>query len=137
MANTIKVVKGDMQISSASGRPVIISGATKLKQELQEFLSIVILPSGFGSGLEQLVGLVPYGDVMTGLIDRQIRDGIAEFINIQQADSDTYRSPDEMVVGVSSILVQQDPQDPTQFYFKAAILTQSGINVPISLSLES
>jgi hypothetical protein len=136
MATTIKIENGDIVISSVSGRPVVISGSNKIRQELYEFFSINIQYNGFGSGLEQLIGLTTVdSNVIASLADRQIRDGIADFIAIQKADVLTNRTPDEIIVGITQVQVQQDRQDPTKYSFFVNVLTQSGTAIPINISL--
>lgn len=135
MSKTLKISNGDIVISSVTGRPVTISGIDKLKQDIIEFFTIYIQPSGFGSGLEQLIGATDTSDMIVSMADRQIRMGIEEFINIQRSDVTTYRSSDEKILGVTFINVQKDSEDPTKYYFIVNIVTESGKQVPISLPL--
>lgn len=129
MATSIKVVNGDISINTSSGRPTIISGTAKLKQDLNEFFNVDIMPSGFGCGLERLIGTLESGQGMLGLLDRYITDGIAEFMNIQQSDT-TPRTPSELISSVNGIQSSVDPADPTRFYFKINIVTQDGASFP-------
>lgn len=132
MAISLQVLNGDILISSASGRPITVTGPTKLSQELSEFFQVNIMPNGFGSGLEQLVGLVPYaGDVIVGITDRQIRSGIDTFIQLQSSDG-IARSPSEIVTGVTQIIVQQDTQDPTKYLYFVNITTAANQSVPFT-----
>lgn len=128
MAQTFKIENGDIVVSNVTGRPVTISGSDKLLQDITEFFEVEILPNGFGAGIEQLIGVLSFGGdaVFTSLADRQIRDGISEFRALQRSNSKIVRDPIERVVGVQGVQVAQDLQDPTKYYFRANIVTESG-----------
>ena len=131
MAITFKVYDGDVVINPSSGRPSTITGLDKLRQDIYEFLSVQVLPSGFGAGLDDLVGMVSISStMMTSLISRQIYQGIDAFILLQSSDV-TPRSSDERVTGVSNVIVKVDTTDPTQYYVSLNVLTESGKTLPI------
>jgi hypothetical protein len=133
MAQTFKVVDGDIVISGATGRPTLISGATKLRQDIKEFFTVDILPNGFGSGLEQLIGVVESSpDMFMSMGDRQIRDGLVKFINLIRGNTLIARTPAEIITNVTNIIFSVDTTDPTKFYFNANFVTQDGTTIPLS-----
>jgi hypothetical protein len=135
MAQTFLIQNGDWVVSSASGRPIVISGPEKTKQDIKEFFEIDIQPNGFGAGITSLVGMVAKtGSDMSGLIDRQITDGIAHFRSIQIADVNTPRTADERIFGVTNIRASQDRSDPTKYTFGANVVTESGKTIPVTFS---
>lgn len=133
MAQTFKMVNGDMAVSDATGRPTLVSGAIKLNQDIKEFFTVDILPNGFGSGLEQLIGIVEASpDMFMSMGDRQIRDGLVRFINLIRGNTLIARTPAEIIVNVTNIMFSVDNTDPTKFYFNANFVTQNGAIIPIS-----
>lgn len=132
MAQTFLIQNGDWVVSSASGRPITITSSVKVKQDVQEFFSIAIQPSGFGAGIDDLVGVVVNnGAEMVGLVDKHIADGISDWVNLQKADTNTPRTPDELISGETNLSVSQDPEDPTRYNFYVNIVTESGDSIPV------
>jgi len=137
MATTLKMLNGDVDINSSSGRPNVITGEPKTRQDIQEFFSINVLENGFGSGIEQLIGSTGSNDTtMVSLVSRQIRLGIGSMIQIQQSDSRISRPPEERVSGIGSVAVAIDPEDPTRIFFRVNILTDGGAPLSISTSVQ-
>jgi hypothetical protein len=133
MAQTFKVVNGDIVISGATGRPTFVSGAIKLSQDIKEFFTVDILPNGFGSGLEQLIGIVESSpDMFMSMGDRQIREGLLKFVNLIRGNTRIARTPAEIIINVTNIMFSVDNTDPTKFYFNANFVTQNGASIPIS-----
>lgn len=131
MSQTLLISDGDAVISSANGRPITISDGTKLSQDVREFFTVAVQPNGFGSGLEELVGVVELGpDILVSIADRQITDGLDTFISLQQSEPRIQRPTNERVVSVTDLHVDVDSQDPTKFYFRANINTEAGLQVP-------
>lgn len=105
----------------------MVADGIKLRQDINEFFTINVQPNGFGAGIEQLIGLLELGqDTFTTMADRQIRDGIISLIRLQQSDQRITRTPAETVVGVSGILIDKDPADPTKIYFRVNFNTADG-----------
>lgn len=132
MARTFKVQNGDIMVSAANGRPTLVEGIEKLRQDIVEFFTVSITPTGFGAGLEQLIGLISMGShAFTSIADKQIRDGIVEFRKLQRSNTNIPRTPDERIVGVTGVQVEQDSEDPTKYFFRANIVTESGKTFPL------
>lgn len=135
MADTIKVVDGDIQISSASGRPSVVTGSMKLSQDIKEFFEVDVQPNGFGAGIERLVGLIQLSDdLFVTLVERQIKDGMDRFIYAQNANPNTPRTDAERIVNVTGVMIQRDPSDQTTFYFRANLITKDGKQQSITSS---
>lgn len=127
MSYTLKISNGDVVNNKASGRPDTVSDAIKLRQDIIEFFNIQVLPNGFGAGLDQLIGLTEIGaQVYTSMADRQIRDGLQEFISLQKSDSRIPRLPEERIVNITGLLIEQDPTDPTKYVFTVNFITEDG-----------
>lgn len=136
MSQTLKIVNGDVVINSASGRPISVSNEIKLRQDIKEFFSIDVQPSGFGSGLEQLIGLVEISpDAFITMADRQIRDGISEFMRLQVAEQRIFRPGTESILGISGVIIERDTTDPTRFYFRVNFITTDGKQFSITNSV--
>lgn len=132
MAKTMSIINGDIDCARSSGRPVTITGRVKLSQDLKEFFSINVQPNGLGAGIEQLIGVVEVSPgSFVSLVDRQVRDGVAEFISLQNSDSRISRSTDEQVVSMNFFMIEQDQTDPTKYVFRANFVTQAGRDMAI------
>lgn len=127
MSKTLRIINGDVDFARSSGRPSTITGRVKLKQDLQEFFSVNVQPNGFGSGIEQLIGIVEVSPgSFVSLADAQVRDGVTSLIALQRSDARISRSSDELLLGMNLFIMSQDPVDPTRFSFKANFITQDG-----------
>lgn len=137
MAQTFKIRDGDILMNSSTGKCIMVTGTDKLKQDLNEFFTVHIQPSGFGAGIEQLIGIVPISsEIFAGLADRQIRDGILELRNLQRSDATIPRTTDERILGVTNVQVEADHQDPTKYFFRVNVLTESGKPVSVDISTD-
>jgi hypothetical protein len=134
MSKTFKIESGDVSLSSATGRPITIQNESKLKQDIQEFFSIEVLPNGFGSGLEQLIGIVEINQAaFAGIAARQISDGMTEYINLQKSEPRIQRSIEERVIGFNNFSVEVSPNDPTKFIFRINIKSAAGRSTPVAI----
>ncbi len=129
MSQTFKITDGDWTASAATGKPILITGAAKLKQDIKEFFTIQVLPNGFGAGLEQLIGIVEVSqDIFTSITDKQIREGLSTFISLIKSDPRINRTAAEKIVGMSNLKVSADPTDPTSYIFSVNIITENGLS---------
>lgn len=127
MSNTLKVSSGDVVINASNGRPLTVSGSNKLRQDITEFFAVDIRPNGFGSGIEQLIGLIEISqDAFITMVDRQIRDGVNAIIQLQNEDPRISRDNTEKLIGVTGIIVERDTTDQTKFYFRVNFKTADG-----------
>lgn len=127
MSMTLKITQGDITISSATGKPITISDSSKLSQDITEFFGVDIQPSGFGAGIEKLIGLVQLSeDVFVTMTERQIRSGLQQFILLQNSNLNIPRPTKEKIAKVTGIFVQRNPSDPTAYYFRVNFVTQDG-----------
>lgn len=141
MTTTFLIKNGDVVYSSATGRPLMISGVTKTRQDLQEAGEIRTLANGFGFGLDDLIGQI--GDAVTTrvAISRKIRDGITAIMRLQQQFQRARRTPDELIAKLVRVVVtpivrpNQSGTAATAFAYRFDILTVSGLTpnaTPIS-----
>lgn len=127
MSKTLKVQNGDIVISSSNGRPISIDDSSKLSQDIYEFFNVNVTPTGFGAGIENLIGMVEISENMfVTLVERQITDGLSRFIALQRSNQSIPRSIRELVSRVTGILVQRNPTDPTSYYFRVNFITKDG-----------
>ncbi len=132
MSISLKVTSGDVTINATNGRPSTISDSAKLRQDITEFFTVDIQPSGFGSGIEQLIGVVELSPGMfVSLVDRQIRDGFEVFKALQNSDLRIVRSADEKLLAVTYLTVDQNPSDPTSYYYRVNLVTEKGTQIPL------
>ncbi len=124
---------GDIIVSSATGRPILVSAQTKLKQDIKEFFEVAVTPTGFGAGLTELIGMVQLDpDAFVSSAYGAIVQGLQAFKALQRADTVTPRTNEELLSSFDNIQVVQDPADPTKFIFTANIYSVAGSLVPYS-----
>lgn len=127
MSMTLKVVDGDVLVSSSSGRPITIKDNAKLKQDIKEFFEVYVLPNGFGAGIEELVGIVQFDrSAFVTVAQQNIAEGLRRFIALQGENASIPRPNSELVYSFNNLIVESDTTDPTKFYFTVNILTKAG-----------
>lgn len=132
MSDTFQINNGDVIVSSTNGRPILISDSLKLSQDVKEFFTVNVLPNGWGAGVEQLVGIVEVShSVFVSMADKQISDGLDTFISLQNSEPRIPRLPQERILAITNLNVDSDSTDQTKFYFRANIVTEAGVPVPI------
>lgn len=137
MSSTIKIENGDWAINKINGRPLLVSDNKALEQNLSEFLSIDTQPNGFGAGLDQLIGLIPYGDaIVANFIDSKIADGLTIFVMLQQSEHRIIRSSVEMLSDKFRSITLQLP-DQTSYYVKIWIQTLANTGITTQASILS
>ena len=137
MSSTFKVENGDVVISSMSGRPIMVSSKAKLRQEIKEMLTIEILPSGFGTNLDALIGSIPNRlFTITILLERQIRKSldVLKAIKIKRRSTHT---TDEMISKIAQISVVPAKTDQTLYTFKVDVTTEDGGSQSVNGTLRS
>jgi hypothetical protein len=135
VSDTFKITAGDVAISAMNGRPVIISGQAKLKQEIQELLTIETLENGFGAGLDSLVGSVPTGAVAFHLfVDQRIRHSVDVLTAIKRRNR-AQHSTDEVIEKIAYLVVSRSPSSPKDFIFRLDVVTEAGAQLRVGGAL--
>lgn len=106
MTQTIQIANGDWVIDRRTGRPTLISGRTKLRQDVRELLSIETLPNGFGAGLDELVGqdVDPVG--FKTEVQRAIRNAVLAMQRLQDQFLASRRTASERIAAITKLTVQ-------------------------------
>lgn len=133
MTTTFKIKNGDVVRDESSGRPITISGAEKLSQDLKEAAGILIQPNGFGFGLVSVLGKVEDPIALRVEISRLIRDGIASIQRLQERYHRNDRSSSEKISRLVNVVVM--PLRPsgsleiskTTYAYRFDVLTQKGV----------
>lgn len=105
MTQTFQVSNGDWVLDKRTGRPTLISGRTKLRQDIRELLSIETQPNGFGAGLDDLIGqdVDPAG--FKTEVQRAIRNAVLAMQRLQDQFLASRRAASERVAAISSLTV--------------------------------
>lgn len=126
MASTFRIADGDWLVDESLGRPMLISGKAKTKQDFNELLAIEVQPYGFGAGIVDLIGQVPDNllaipfDVM-----RLVNDAVTRWIGLQRRQR-SILTDEEVIVTLSFNQAVVDQTDQTTIRFRAAITTRAG-----------
>lgn len=127
MSSTMLITENDVLISSATGKPVLVRDSSKLSQDINEFFTVEVQPSGFGAGINELIGLVEADSTaFTVTVYQNIYGGMTQFISLQNKDRRIPRSNVEAIASFNNVQVEADPTDPTKFYFTINVITKSG-----------
>lgn len=135
MASTFRIADGDWLIDESLGRPILISGKNKIRQDFNELLSIDVQPYGFGAGIVDLIGQVPDNllaipfDVM-----RLINDAVVRWIGLQRLQR-SILTDEEVIVTLSFNQAVVDQTDQTTVRFRAAVTTRAGEDLARSGSI--
>jgi len=135
MSKTFRVRNADISITAYGGRPELVSDNVKLRQDILEFFSVNVMPNGFGSGIEQLVGIADSGEAMfISLVHNNIREGLDNFIRLQNSDPAISRPKSERISSISGLVVSRDTVDKTKYLFQVNFITVDGKSLSFSHS---
>jgi hypothetical protein len=130
MSTTFLIQNGDA-VYDVSGRPQTIADNQKVRQDIAEFLSVEVQPSGFGAGIVSLIDTDSGGlsDGANANIDFAIRDyitsGTTRFIGLQRKNLKN-RPTNEQISGLDFCTATQSATDPTLYIWQAAFSTLDG-----------
>ena len=105
MTSTFKIVDGDWVISAVNGQPVLVSDGVKLGQDIQENLTIFVQPSGFGAGLDGLLGEPTDNYTFQLQVTQAVTAAISAMQDLQGQFLASARPDTERVLGVSFLNV--------------------------------
>ena len=145
MAQTFKMLNGDIVVSVSTGQPKLIGNAVgetdkgtakqKAVSDMQRCLSLERVSNGTGAGIVELKGYVPgFGSMgVAVLMNRQIRNMFASILRVQK-NSPVYRPLYELLSSI--VMLQVIPQaDMTSFYFKVDVVTAGNVSAELSGSI--
>lgn len=138
MTQTFQIINGDVAFSSATGRPLLLSGNTKLSQDLKEAGEIATQSNGFGFGLEAVIGLVGDAVSLRVAISRKVRDGIVAMMRLQQQFQRSQRTTDEIIAKLVRVIVtpilKPDGSETaaTAYAYRYDVQTVKGLSSPNS-----
>jgi hypothetical protein len=135
VTTTFKVVNGDWVLNPASGRPVTVTGRTKLGQDLAEGLTIVIQSSGFGSSLGTNLGAVV--DPFAFRLDAtdRIRSFVRRLQGLQARFLTAERSGSERVASIASLTtnsITQGESAKVGYTFRLVVRPVSGDDLAVT-----
>ena len=122
MSTTFLITAQDVQISSATGRPMTISDGDKLSQDLKEL---------FDTNLDSLIGLVTDPFALRAALTQQVRQLVTSLQQLQQQYQPEARPPEERIAEIAQVLVNQviSPGDvlpaKTAYTYQVDILTDA------------
>ncbi len=134
MSTTLKIFNGDVVIGNVTGRPVSLSKKDKLTQDTTELLTISVQPSGFGSGLDDLIGLIPLDQITaSGLIYIHVNNSLEAWKKLQRIDKRIPRDSEEKYHHMTNLKVEQDSSDKSKYFLRLNIVSEAGL--PISIPI--
>jgi hypothetical protein len=117
---------GDIDISEANGRPLLVSDRQKLGQDIVCNLETDVRANGVGAGISSLVGTVPRDYYsMSIMFSNQIKSSFDTIIALQKATSST-RTALEMLSSATVSNMSVDSNDPRVFIYKLNITSVAG-----------
>lgn len=137
MTRTIKVTNGDWTIDRRTGRPVMIEGKDKLKQDIRECLSIATQPNGYGAGLDDLIGMDADPFSVQSQVQRAVRRSVVALQRLQEQFQLAERSAEERIASVTAIRVQPanigGQTSKVAFSFRVDVTSVAG-TTPVTVS---
>lgn len=132
MTTTFQVAGGDVVMDARTGRPKLLSGRVKLRQDVGEMLGVERLRDGFGAGLVELVGRVSSPFALQAEVARRVREGVAAMQALQRRFHWSERPDEERLLGLQQLVVglARDPATGALTYtdvtFRADVVTVAG-----------
>lgn len=130
MTSTIQVANGDWVLDKRVGRPVLISGRTKLEQDVLENLSIATQANGFGAGLDDIIGLDVDPAGFKIQVQQNIRNSVTAIQQLQDRFQSAQRTPQELIASIAQLSVSAvnvgGGNDKTGFSFQLRIRPVAG-----------
>lgn len=102
---TYKIVNGDFVLDDSTGRFVTVSGHDKLRQDVEESLSIDQLPDGRGAGLDEMIGFVGDNGEITTEVQIRIATALGTLKSFQSNVQRAFRDPKELLSRIAQIVV--------------------------------
>ena len=109
-----------------------ITGKDKLGQELLKIIMCGRTPWGYGTLINQFVGLKNEGLLSQGAISREVLDAIAYLRGLQlQAGFGENMNDDEIISVASKVKVFSPPSDPTFYSADVEVMTEDDQTVSV------
>ena len=105
MSRTFLIQNGDWVVSAQTGRHQLVADAAKVRQDIRENLSVATQPSGFGAGIDQLLGQVFDPINFRVLLARNIRLSIQAMQALQDQFQPQQRPLAERIRGITALQV--------------------------------
>lgn len=128
---TFLIQNGDIVIG-ASGQPTMVNASAKLRQDVQENLSIETQRDGFGAGLDGLIGVLGDEFSLRAEVARRVRASIGVMIELQNRFHRAQRVTMERISRVKQILVTPVAGKKTTFLFKVDVVSIAGDSVAVT-----
>lgn len=139
MTSGLKLTKGDIPFSSATGRPLLVEGLEKLRQDVRENLETEAQRDGTGADIDGVVSLL--GDVFSlrAEISRRVVDSLTALKRVQDSVQRFDRTNEEKFARLANLVVV--PIKPvgsgdisgTDYAFRVDVLSVAGAT-PVTVS---
>lgn len=138
MTSTFQIANGDWVLNASNGRPDLVSDKVKLRQDIQEMLTIDRQSNGFGCSLSTIIGKSDDPFAVRSMMQSNIRAGVAKLMQLQQYQL-AQRPLNERVARIAQLIVSPTSmgggQVPTGFAFQLSVMTQDQQTVAIGLAI--
>ena len=114
---TFQIVSGDVVLDEL-GRPVLVTGETKLLQDVMESLVVGRNKDGYGAGLADLIGTIPLGNVPAGIV-LKVRQALEYYRSLQRTQPDL--SPSERLIKLINVTSERIRPGHTDYSFNVYI----------------
>lgn len=136
MTRTFKVANGDWVLDRRTGQPTMLSGQTKLRQDIQENLTIAVQRNGFGAGLDTYLGKDVDPIAFRIEMTRVIRASITTLQRLQDRYLRRYRTSSERISNVTSLTVTNatinGAESKVSYAFRLVVKPVAGESVTVA-----
>jgi len=126
MTQTFLIQNGDVVIG-ATGQPTMVADGVKLRQDVQENLSISVQSTGFGAGLDDLVGILGDEFSLRAKVAQRVRTSIGAMLLLQNQYHRAQRPLTERIARIGQILVSSVGGKKSTFLFKVDVMSAAGL----------
>lgn len=128
--------RGDVVVSSATGRPVLLDNEKKLAQDIRQGFGQESDPEGYGSDLRSLIGVVADEYALRAEISRRVRDTVRSIQDLQARFHVTSRTAGERLASVTRLRVGQvtdvaGASAKTAYAFRMDVTSAANTTIPL------
>lgn len=127
---TLQIQGGDVVVGG-DGRPIEITGAEKLQQDILEDLLVGTLPNGYGAGLGDLIGQI-HGPVSTSITFKVV-SALEAYQYMQSLQP--YVAPEETLKSIVDVTSKRISGSHTDYQFEVVIRSGDPKGNPIKVCL--
>lgn len=138
MSTTFEVANGDIVMDVRTGRPALVTGRDKLRQDLHVVLATEARTDNVGAGLDDVANGQPTDEFeVRASITTRLEVALESMARLQERWNRTTRGPEERVRGLRSVYVTSVSGSKTDYYFRLEVASADGGRTAVAGSVRT